>query len=58
MKGVFIKWHRGDQYERKQVRKIAVRSAWRTVRQRTRLQLQSKNYCEFMHPRVRLGYFD
>ena len=76
MKGVFIKWRRGDQYERRGERCAAVRNAHRTIRQQSRVQLHryythmydafnsdfvtsDRDYCDnYMHPSVRLGYFD
>lgn len=58
MKSVFIKWHRNDPQERKRVRKAAIRKAHRTIRQQVRLQLRCCDYVEFVHPRIRLGYFD
>jgi len=39
MKGVFIKWCRGDRYEKKGERKAAIANAHRTIRQHCRNQL-------------------
>jgi hypothetical protein len=76
MKGVFIKWRRGDQYEKRGDRRAAVRNAHRTIRQQSRVQLHrycfriysefdpdfvegDRDYCnDYIHPSVRLGYFD
>jgi hypothetical protein len=85
MKFVYIKWHRGDQHERRGERKAAIANAHRTVRQRCRQQLREMQKAfdiqdyeivpvhwyenppddtpieyadDFMHPAVRLGFFD
>lgn len=41
MKRELIKWHKGDIWERRRLRRAHVRNAHRTIRQQSRLQLKS-----------------